>query len=158
MTSPLYIPNAELVAKHWLLAAVAGLAGKVATTLPDLPWPDNEFVQVMAVGGSPDPEIPQLHPVVTVNAFAAKPGSLKPPWNKAATLAMGIWAACYQKRYAPHAAVELSLPSGYGRALVQSVFPVGEVKRLPSDASQYAVYSLDIQINWVPGSLEVVAA
>jgi len=57
MTASL-IPNAELVAKTWLLAAVTGLTGKVSTNLPDVPWPDDEFVQIMKVGGSPVTDVP----------------------------------------------------------------------------------------------------
>lgn len=154
MTEPL-IPHAEMVAKAWLLAAVPGLSGNVATTLPDLPWYNDQFIQVMNVGGTPDPHVPQLNPVVTVNCFAASPGSTKPPWNKASSLAMAVWKATFQVRYAPDPAVELAMPSMYGRALCQSVLPVSDIKKLPSDPSQYAVFSLDLQFNWVPASVVI---
>ena len=148
-------PNAELVAKHWLLAAVPGLDNNVATTLPDPPWPNDEFVQVMQVGGTPDMYVPRFNPVVTVNCFAMKQNSSKPPWNKASDLAMRILLATYSKRYADSSAYDLDLPAGYGRALVQSVYPVSDVRKLPSDPSQYAVYNIDLQISWVPASLVI---
>ena len=113
MSSPL-LPNSLLVAKHWLLAAVDGLDNNVATTLPDLPWTNDEFVQVMNVGGAPDIDNPRFNPVVSVNVFAIKPGSTKPPWGKAAQLGMKIIQACYAKKYAPDGQVDLALPTVAG--------------------------------------------
>lgn len=152
------IPNAELVARAWLIAAVTGLAaGKVSTNLPDPPWPDDEFVQIMSVGGTPDPDNPIYRPVISINSFAMKSGSLKPPWGKANQLAERIRLATYQIRRQPSGGVELVMPSGYGRALLLSVWPVSEPRRVPSDPSQYAVYNQDVQFVWTPAS-EVIAA
>lgn len=149
------IPNDELVARAWLVAAVTGLtAGKVATTLPDPPWTDNEFVQIMQVGGAPNAELPVFEPVVSVNCFAMVLGSTKPPWGKANALANQIMATTYNRRPA-HADMLLDLEallgaafSGYGDALVRSVWPVSLPRRVPSDPSQYAVYNLDLQFSW----------
>jgi len=154
MSAPL-LPNAELVAKTWLLAAVGGLDNNVATTLPDPPWPNDEFIQIMQVGGSPNMYVPQFSPVVTLNCFAMKKNSTKPPWNKASGLGMRAIMACYEVRYAPDTAVELDLPVNYGRAIVQSVYPVSELRRLPSDPSQYAVYNVDLHFVWVPASVVI---
>lgn len=150
------IPNDELVATGWLVAAVTGLTTrKVAATLPDPPWVDNEFVQIMQVGGAPNIDVPILEPVVSVNCFAMRPGSSKPPWGQANQLAMKIWKACYGLQYNPSGMVVVS-PSGYGSALVRAVYPVSQPRRIPSDPSQYAVYNLDLQFSWVP-SAEVFA-
>jgi len=154
MTTPL-LPNDELVAKAWLEAAVPLTAGKVATTLPDPPWTDDEFVQIMQVGGNPDPELMIAEPVVSVNCFAMKANSIKPPWGQANHLAQLIWQATLQRRWAPHPAVELVLPSGYGRAIVRTAQAVSLPKRVPSDPSQYAVYNLDIQFSWIPASVVI---
>jgi hypothetical protein len=151
MTTTL-IPNTELVAKAWLLAAVSGLTGKVATQLPDPPWQDGEFVQLMQVGGTPHMYVPQPQPVVSFNCYARKENSLTPPWGQANQLANRIWRATYVKRWQPDAAVELVMPTNYGRAIVQSVIAMSEPKRVPSDPSQYAVYSLDVQFFWIPAS------
>ncbi len=150
----LLLPNVELIASAWVIAAVDGVtAGKVATKLPDAPWPDNEFVQIMQVGGTPDPDNPQSQPVVSFNCYANKANSKNPPWGQANQLAMRIWRATYVKRWQPHPAVELTtLPTGYGRAIVQTVTALSEPKRIPSDPSQYAVYSLDVQFYWIPAS------
>lgn len=146
------LPNAELVARAWLLAAVPNLTGKVATTLPEPPWADDEFVQIMQVGGSPNIEVPQFRPVVSVNCFAMKANSLNPPWGQANQLAEQIRMATYEIRTRGEAGVALTLPSGYGVALVQSVYPVSEPRRIPSDPSQFAVYNLDLQFIWTPAS------
>lgn len=152
----LLLPTAELVAKYWLIAAVSRLSGgNVATTLPDLPWTNDEFVQVMNVGGTPHGHVPQMESAVTVNAFAAREDSTKPPWNQAATLAMEILVATYKIRYAPDPAVMLALPSGYGLARVHKVKAVSEIKKLPSDGSQYAVFTLDLVIGWTPDSVVI---
>ena len=153
------IPHNELVARAWLVAAVDGLsASKVATTLPDPPWTDNEFVQIMQVGGSPNAELPIFEPVISVNCFALVAGSAKPPWGQANQLAEKIRATCYNRRPAA-AATTLDLATllgaafaGYGGALVRTVTPVSEPSRIPSDPSQYAVYNLDLQFNWSASS------
>ena len=152
-----YIPNAELVAKAWLLAAVDGLDSNVATTLPDFPWPNNEFVQIVRVGGSPNIDVPQFQPVMSINCFAGKKGSTKPPWGQANELAMRVVMAAYESHYAGHAAVTLTMPSGYSAARVQSVYPVSEVNKTPSDPSQYALYTVDLQFVWIPSDLVVAA-
>jgi hypothetical protein len=151
------LPNDELVAKAWLVAAVDGLtAAKVATTLPDPPWTDDEFVQIMQVGGDGDRDLPTAEPVVSVNCFAMKAGSAKPPWGQANQLAQKIWMATFPVRYSPDPAVELDMPSGYGRALCRTVQAVSRPRRIPSDPSQFAVYNLDLLFSWVPAS-EVIA-
>lgn len=150
-----FIPNAELVCKAWLLAAVDGLSSNVATKLPDPPWPNEEFIQIMRVGGSPDIDVPRFNPVMSVNCFARKANSLNPPWGQANELAMRVVTATYKIHYATHAAVRLTMPTGYGLARVHSVYPVSEVNRVPSDPSQYACYTVDLQFVWTPDSLVV---
>lgn len=147
MTTPL-IPNAELVTQGWLVAVLPDLAGSVATRLPDdKNWTNGEFVQIMAVGGGTDPELPQLSPVVTVNCFAKSPQSLNPPWGKANHRAMQIWQQTLIKRW-PQIVVD---PGGsYGRAQIQTVVALQSPRRLPSDGSQYAVYSMDLLVSWLP--------
>lgn len=154
MTTPL-LPNDELVALAWLVAAVPLASSKVATTLPSPPWTDDEFVQIMQVGGSSDPDTMLARPVVSVNCFAMKADSIKPPWGQANHLASSIWQATYQRRWAPHNAVELTMPTGYGRAVVLSVFAVSRPRRIPSDPSQYAVYNLDLEFAWIPASVVI---
>lgn len=158
MSTPL-LPNDELVAMAWLIAAVPLAAGKVATKLPDPPWTDNEFVQVMQVGGGADLDNPIANPVVSCNCFAMKPNSTNPPWGQAAHLAQSIWLATFQIRYAPDDAVELDMPTPsptpYGRAVVRTVSALTRPRRIPSDPSQYAVYNVDIELSWIPASVVI---
>jgi hypothetical protein len=154
MTGP-FLPNSELVAKAWLLAAVTGLTGKVATQLPDQPWTDNEFVQIMQVGGDVDIDLPRRMPVVSMNCFAVKPNSVKPPFGQANQLCNRIWLATQQHQYNPSTSVGVNLPTNYMDAIVQSVWAVSEPKRVPSDPSQYAVYNIDVAFVWVPDGLVI---
>lgn len=151
MSNPL-IPNAEQVAKAWLVAAVDGLSGNVATALPDVPWYHDEFIQIMKVGGSPEIDTPLLHPVISVNCYAMKQNSRRPPWNQANELAMRVLKAAYEQafRFAPDPTVTLTLAAGFMAARICSVYPLSEINRLPSDPSQYAAYTLDLQFTWVP--------
>lgn len=153
-----FLPNAELVTRAWLLAAVPGLSANVATRLPDPAWPNNEFIQIIRVGGGPNIDVPQFQPVMSINCYAMKQNSLNPPWNQANELAMRVVAATYDIRYASHAAVALTMPTGYGRARVQSVYPVSEPVRTPSDPSQYALYTVDLQFIWTPDSVVIAHA
>lgn len=152
----LLIPTNELVAKAWVQAAVSGLTDKVATLLPDFPWPDNEFVQISSVGGSPRTDLLQAGATVSFQCYANRANSRKPPWGQANQLALRIWRAALVRRWQPHPAVELAMPSGYGRAIVQSTVPMTEPRRIPSDPSQYAVYGIDIQVYWIPASEVIV--
>lgn len=152
-----FIPNAELVCKAWLLAAVPGLAANVATTLPDPAWPNNEFIQIARVGGSPTIDLPQFQPVMSINCFALKPNSIRPPWGQANELAMRVVMATYTRHYAGHPAVQLTMPTGYSAARVQAVYPLSEPVKTPSDPSQYALYTVDLQFVWIPSDLVVVA-
>ena len=159
MTTPL-LPNSELVGMGWLIAAVTRItSAKVATSLPDPPWPDDEFCQIMQVGGTPDNDLPIQDPVISVNCFAMKKNSLKPPWGQAANLAMQIWEATFAVRYAPDPAVLVAMPvadsSAYGTALVRSVTAMSTPRRVPSDPSQFAVYNLDLLVDWVPVGMVV---
>lgn len=155
MTAPL-IPHNELVARAWLIAAVPRLiAGNVATTLPDPPWANNEFVQIMQVGGDGDRDNPIESPVVSLNCFAMKPNSRQVPWGQAESLAQDIWIQTFQIRYAPDPAVALDLGSLYSTPLCRTVQAVSLPRRIPSDPSQYAVYNLDVLFDWVPAEVVI---
>lgn len=156
MSTPL-LPNTELVAKHWLLAAVEGVDANVATTLPDLPWANDEFIRIASVGGTPEIDNPLFSGVISVECYAARPGSTKPPWGHASNLAMRVVMACYGQRglYNPDPRVLVSLPAGYGPAQVESVWPVSEVRKAPPDPSQYALYLVDLALTWIPAGVTV---
>lgn len=153
MSTPL-IPTDELVAVAWIKAAL-GLTNGVSTTLPDIPWDDEQWIQVMQVGGSPDIDTPVMDAAISVNTFAYKEGSTKPPWNKANHLMQQLLIATYQTQRQPSGRVELDLADDYGRAIVMSARSLGLPRRIPSDPSQFAAYNMDIGIMWYPGSVTI---
>jgi hypothetical protein len=139
--------NTELVAMAWL-AGVTGLsAGMVAATLPKdtTGWASTGFLTVRATGGSPGIYVPMRNPVVTVDTWAVKPGSAKPPWYQANYLAELLDVGCR----ATDAARAVTLPTGYPAARVHSVFLVSEPRRAYGDQGEYARYTTDLTFNWV---------
>jgi hypothetical protein len=145
-----YFPTTELVAVAWLSQRVPGLAeGMVATSLPKdvTAWATLGFVQVQALpGGTVDIDTHVRHPVLQVDAWAANPGTLKAPWNKAARLVELIRVATEDGQAFGRT---VQLPPDYSAARVLSVYPVGEPTRVTDDPSGYARYTLDLAIDWV---------
>lgn len=141
-----YRANTELVAVSWL-AGVAGLtSGMVAATLPKdtSAWAATGFVTVRATGGSPGIYVPMRSPVVTVDCWAVKPGSVKPPWFQANYLAELIDVGCR----AVTAARAVTLPTDYPAARVHSAYLVSEPRRAYGDQGDYARYTVDMALAW----------
>lgn len=144
------IPTDELVARAWAIAAVPGMtAAKIVTTLPVPPWTDNEIVQIVQVGGTPDPELPVFEPVYSFQCYATRDGSAKPPWGQANQLALKIWKVTFSWAYNNSPRVLLTMPvSGYGQAIVRTATAVSQPRRIPADPSQYAIYGVDVHLSW----------
>lgn len=142
-------PNGEQVAVAWLRTTLATTG--VATTLPDdTTWPANEFVQVTVTGGSPSVDVPRYSPVVSVDCWAVRPASRRPPWGQAAQLAERVRMATYTS-----GGVALAMPDGYRPARVMSVEVVAEPRRVPSDPSAYARWQVQIQVHWTPADVVI---
>lgn len=139
--------NTELVAVAWL-AGVEGLApGMVAATLPtdNTTWAASGFVTVRTVGGAPGLYTPLRAPVVTVDTWAVRSGTSKPPWFQANYLAELVDRGCR----ASNVQRTLTLPSGYPAARVLSAYLVQEPRRAYGDAGDYAHYTADLTLCWV---------
>ena len=142
MTTPTLHATPELVAIAWLKTVVGD---RVATTLPKrsqdgtYSWAEIGFVTLTSVGGSPNLYVPLRDPVMGVDCWAVNPDSQKPPWDKAATLAEAIQAACYDHPAIPQ---KVTLPAGYPQARVLSAYTTGEHRRVPDDPSSFARYSI----------------
>ncbi|MGW5175903.1 hypothetical protein ACWERY_16265 [Streptomyces sp. NPDC004082] len=142
MTTPVLHATPELVTTAWLISVVGD---RVATTLPKpgvdgtLSWADGGFVTHVVAGGSSNMYVPLRTPVMGLSCWAANPGSQKPPWNQAATLAEAIVAACLNHDAIPQ---RLALPSGYPNAQVLSAYTVGDPRRINDDSSSYARYDI----------------
>lgn len=141
-------PNNELVAVA-LLKLVPELGSRVATDLPadNSTWSASGFVQVAAVGGSPDMYLPVAAPVVSVDCWAVAPNSGKPPWGKASGLAEYIRAALKSGTIAFPARV--TLPADYSKADVTGAWMLSEPRRVRDDAADFAHFQFDLQLNWV---------
>lgn len=138
--------NTELVAVAWL-GGVSGLTSSmVAATLPadNSTWAVSGFVTVRTSGGSPGLYTPMREPVVTLDFWAVRPGSTKPPWYQANALAELVDAGTR----ASTAQRAVALPSGYNSARVHSVYFVQEPRRAYGDQGDYAHYVADMAMHW----------
>lgn len=156
MTSPVLRANTDLVAVAWL-GGVTGLTpAMVASQLPsdNSTWAASGFVTVRTSGGRPVLDNALRQPVVTVDTWACKPQSTKPPWNKANYLAECIVRACYPRTDAELRNVPrlLTLPAGYPNARVLSAYVVTEPRRSYGDIGLYASFTFDLALNWVDQS------
>ena len=144
-----YYPTDELVAVAWVSQRVAGLtSAMVATTLPSdtTRWDDAGFVQVQAVaGGRVSLDLPVRRPIVTLDFWAASPGSNRPPWGLANRLPELVRHAVEVQAYGQ----PVTLPGGYLGARVQSVYAATAAARVEGDPSGYARYTQDLAIDWV---------
>lgn len=145
--------NTDLVAVAWL-GGVTGLStAMVGSVLPSdaTTWSTNGFVTVRTSGGRPVLDNALRGPVVTVDTWACKPTSSKPPWGQANYLAELIVRACYPRTDAERVAIQrtLLLPTGYPQARVLSAYPVTEPRRSYGDIGDYAAFTFDLQLNWV---------
>lgn len=139
--------NTELVTIAWL-ANVQGLTSSmVAATLPkdNTTWAASGFVTVRASGGSPGIHVPMRNPVVTLDCWAVRPGSAKPPWYQANQLAELIDAGCRSAL----AGRTVVLPTNYGSVRVHSAYLISEPRRVYGDQGDYARYTADMSVNWV---------
>lgn len=144
----LHHPSSDVVMVAWL-QQYADLA-QSATTLPaPKTWLDTGFVTVTAVGGNPNPYIPERAPVFQVDCWAAnaaaagaKSVSRKIPRGKANELADLVVYATYG--WEPR---EVELPLQYLPVWIESVTPVSEVREIPDPV--YARWSVDVQIKWI---------
>ncbi len=139
-------PNTELVAIAWL-GGVEGLSpSTVGATLPkdQTTWAGTGFVTVRTSGGAPAIYTPMRHPVVTLDFYAVKPGSSKPPWFMANELAELVDIGCR----ADAAPRSVTLPGNYPVARVFTAYFLQEPRRSYADAGDYAHYVADLALNW----------
>lgn len=147
MTPPLRATS-DLVAVAWL-RGVSGLdPTKVATTLPEdvAGWGEAGFVQVRAVGGTPDLYLPAGRPVLQVDCWAVKPDTGRPLWNVAALLAQAIVDGTRDESTMRR---PLALPAGYPGAQVMQAYPLVDPHRIEGDPGSYARFRMDLAMHWV---------
>lgn len=149
MTAPPVVPTTDLVAVAWLRGVPGVPSTAVATTLPSnaSTWSASGFVQVTAVGGTSNPHLPVRSPVVGVDCWAVAPGSAKPPWGRANSLAEAVRAGTFGA-----AGRMVTLSVGGLRARVLEAYLLSEPRRITDDEGSYARYAFDLALHWVPAS------
>jgi hypothetical protein len=139
-------PTTELVAVAWIKGVEGISSSAVGTTLPsDDTWADTGFVQVTAVGGSREMNIPVARPAVRLLSWAFSGTSKKPQWGKANNALELIWQGCQ----ADNAIRTVELPGDFPAVRVIGSQFIGEPQRRPDDPGSYAVYYVDLTLHWV---------
>jgi hypothetical protein len=142
-------PTNEVVALAWLRSLPAGTP--CAANLPDVSqWFDTGFLTVAAiVGGNPAVDYAERRPVVQVDAWAANRAatgsdavSRKLPLGRASGLATNVLNGCYLAR------PQLALPAGFDPVYLVATVARSEVRRIPSPGTNFAHFSVDIEIDW----------
>jgi hypothetical protein len=140
-------PTNELVAVGWL-RGITELGDLVATDLPqdNTTWSASGFVQVTAIGGSPEATLPIAKPVFSLDFWACNPDSGKLPWWKANQLAEHVRAAVHDHEDTPRL---VALTGAYNDARVLTGYLVTEPRRIRDDAADFAHFSADLALAWV---------
>lgn len=140
-------PTNELVAVGWL-KGVAALDDNVATELPadNTTWSASGFVQVTAIGGTPELTVPVARPVLSLDFWACNPNGTKLPWWKANQLAEHVRAAVHDHAGTPRL---VALTGNYNDARVLDAWFVNEPRRIRSDDANYAHFTADLGLAWV---------
>jgi len=139
----------EQVAVAWVKALATEAGSAVATTVPEAKtWPlvgtSRAFIQVLGTGGGTVGDTPYHRDVISIDSWATKDNSDRPPLGLAYQLLLRVWGAGF---------------NGKGRGLVEvapdlvvsidSVRPVNaHPRRIPDQDTSRAHYSLDVEISW----------
>lgn len=147
MTQPDLELTTEGVAVAWL-KAIGTLAGNaVATTVPEAKsWPligsSRVFLQVLGTGGGTVGDTPYHRDVLSVDAWALKDASDRPPLGIATQLLTQVWVASF--RTAPGLVTIGDLV-----ARVDGMRPLNaHPRRVPDQDTSRAHYALDVEIAW----------
>jgi hypothetical protein len=161
-------PTDLLVAAAWIATIPGFTPGMVGERLPPdvqppapgkrnrpAPWLKTGFVTVQVVGGGLDPDLPRHNPVISVDCWAAVPGSNDPPWRMAEALGEAVTVATWQRTGFNR---KLALGAGgvaYPPAVVQAVYLATGFRRLYDDAADYARVQANVAFSWVTPSLVI---
>lgn len=137
----------EIVTRAWIAQLDGFTAGMVREILPrdNTTWAASGFVTVTPAGGSTVPEFRLESPVMLVQGWAMTPGFDRPPWEKARNLVLGVQAGTYRRE-----PWFIELPNCSENAVVKTAYAVSKPRRVYGDFGDYAGYTLDLVLNWVP--------
>ncbi|WP_336158191.1 hypothetical protein [Amycolatopsis sp. VC5-11] len=147
MTAPFIYASDEAVTCAWLAQLAGFSAGMVGEVLPRdaSTWAATGFLTVAVAGGDTVPEYRFESPVMDVRSWATTPGTDAPPWNRARNLATSVQAGTYRRE-----PWFLELTGCSENAVVKTAWVLGKPRRAYGDFGDYAVYALDLVLNWVP--------
>lgn len=147
----LMIPDPEQVAVAWAKTLELPMGSAVATTVPEASgWPVVEgattraFLQVFATGGGRVGDTPLGRTVMSVDSWATKTSSDRPPLRLASHVLSRIVGATYSGDFP----VELDMGAGVQRARVHSAYVVSQPRRIPDQDTSRAHYSMDLALLW----------
>jgi hypothetical protein len=141
------IATDEVVAKAWIAQLDGFTSAMVGEELPrdTSVWAASGFVTVTVAGGSTVPEFRFESPVMQVQGWAMTPGIDRPPWEKARNLVAMIQGGTYG-----YTSTRLVLSQCGENAVVKTTYVVGKPRRVRGDFGDYAGYTADLVLNWVP--------
>lgn len=146
-------PTTTQVVLAWL-QQYAGYARSAAQMPEPSSWLDDGYFIVVGgvVGGTPGLYTPEHAPVVQLDIYAAnraKAGSdalsRKIPRGRAESIANQV---CMRTFTTPPG-LELTLRANYRPAWLTTIYPVSEVRELPTAEENFARYSADILVGWI---------
>lgn len=142
-------PTSELVAKAWILGLPGVPSGAVASTVPEdkAAWL-NGFVEAVALDGSPQLHMKKRQIILDITCwYQLKPGSNKPPWNKAAQLAEKVFDGGYADVLVVQRLLT-TLPAAYDNARVLAFMP-SEVEKRGADPAGNAAFGFSAEMHWI---------
>jgi hypothetical protein len=152
VTQPELEISAEQVAVAWVkgLGTAAGTA--VATTVPAASsWPivagttSRAFIQVMGTGGGTVGDTPLHRDIVSIDSWAVKDNSDRPPIGLAVQLLLKVWGAAMSRAQSGGV---LDVGGGQTAVLLSSRPMNAHPRRIPDQDQSRAHYSLDVEITW----------
>ena len=144
--------TSRLVFVAWISTIPELTADGVGNTLPpdDTTWAAHGYIVVpTVVGGAPHSVMPLRRPVGQVECWATRPGSNKPPWNKAADLAEQVRLATYDRHNFGRPLPITVNGVVYPEAMVRGVKMLAEPRQIWGDSADYAGWSFDLLMQWI---------
>ena len=149
MTQPELEVSAEQVAVAWVKALNTAAGTAVATTVPEAKqWPlvgtTRAFIQALGTGGGTVGDTPYHRDVVSIDSWATKDNSDRPPIGLAMQLLLKVWGGAMSGQ----ATGWLDVAPGQ-RAILHGARPLNaHPRRVQDQDTSRAHYSLDVEITW----------
>lgn len=149
------LPDAYLVAAAWFRQMLGLDSTQVGQILPPrgtpavpAPWiTAGGFLELTSVSALAHPDELEIYQdVFQVDAYAARPNSVKPPYGIASLLCERAYAATKARA---GCSVFPTLPAAYVRAHVRTVNGITRPRRFPdADATGLARFQCEVMIDW----------